>query len=117
MIGHSQHIWHTGPRLLLLVPVLLVATACVTPGTTGGSSMPTAATPPLPTATPTSPPICASAVPGADAINLASQGFIYPIVFPQGTVGTAPQVAVSGAGLFTVYTFSVCSPNTMTSGV
>ena len=117
MIRHSQHIWHTRPRLLLLVPVLLLATACVTSSTTAGSSTRTATTPPLPTATPTSPPTCASAVPGADALNLASQGFIYAIVFPQGTVGTAPQVAVSGSGLFTVYTFSVCSPNTMTSGV
>jgi hypothetical protein len=117
MIRHTQHIWHTAPRLPLLVSVLLLATACATSSTTAVSSTPTATTPPLPTATPTSPPTCASAVPGAGGINLASQGFIYPIVFPQGTVGTAPQMAVSGVGLFTVYGFTACTPNTTTSGV
>jgi len=60
---------------------------------------------------------CASVLPGAATIDLRHQGFLYPIVFPPGTVGTAPQQATSGAGLFTIYSFTACTQNTTTAGV
>jgi len=116
MFRNTRHTRRTAVCLLLLVPALLLATACAT-SSTAATGTPTASTPPLPTATPTPLPTCASAVPGAGAINLQSQGFIYPIVFPQGSVGTAPQKTASGTGLFTVSTFTACSPNTTTGGV
>ncbi len=96
----------------LVVAALLLVTACgasSTPGTQG--AQPTA------TATATALPTCTSVLPGAAAINLQSQGFVYPIVFPPSTVGTTPQLTASGTGLFTVYSFTACTPNTTTAGV
>ena len=92
--------------------LLLLASAC---GTSGGKSSTsgTPTTPPTSTVSPT----CASVLPGAASINLQSYGFLYPIVFPPGTVSTAPQQMASGTGLFTVYSFSACTPDTTTAGV
>lgn len=103
-----RHIWWTAIlRLAFAIPVLLLVAACGTTSTTGAQ----------PTATATAQPTCASVLPGATAIDLQSQGFLYPIVFPPGTVGTAPQQTASGIGLFTVYSFSACTPNTTTADV
>lgn len=95
--------------------LLLLASAC---GTSGGTSSTTAT--PTTTTQPTSTvPLtsCASVLPGATSINLQSYGFLYPIVFPPATVGTAPQQTASGTGLFTVYSFSACTPNTTSAGL
>lgn len=123
----SQHIRHaavltagyTEARARIRIPlisavlllVLLVVSACGRSSTPGRQA--TATTPPTATVQPT----CASALPGAAAINLQPQGFLYPIVFPPGTVGTVPQQTAGGTGLFSVYSFVVCTPNTTTSGV
>lgn len=101
----SGRIWHVFARTALVIPALLLVTACGTSSTTGAQ----------PTATVQS--TCASVLPGAVALNLQSQGFLYPIVFPPGTVGTAPQQTASGPGLFAVYSFTVCTPDTTTTGV
>lgn len=106
----SRHI-RTLARAALVVAALLLVTACGTSGTTGAK--PTATIQPTATALPT----CASALPGAAAINLRNQGFLYPIVFPPGTVGTTPQQTASGTGLFTVYSFTACTPSTTTAAV
>ena len=104
--------WRVSVHAALLVPALLVVAAC------GGSSttqtQPTATVAPTNTAQPTT---CASALSGASAINLQALGFIYPIVFPTGTVGTAPQQTISGTGLFTVWSFTACSANTTSAQV
>ena len=107
-----RHHWREAACVALLIPAVLLVTACK--GASGTSTQPTATVAPTVTQQPAT---CASALPGAAAINLQSQGFIYPLVFPASTVGTAPQQTVSGPGLFTVYTFTVCSPNTTTAGV
>ena len=95
--------------------VLLLVTACSSPSGsgTGGNGTPTAtgSTSGTPTTTASATATCASADPGAGPINLSST-LEYPIAFPNGTVGTSPYVTVSGAGLFTVYQFTACSPNT-----
>ncbi|HET9110157.1 MAG TPA: hypothetical protein VFN78_04960 [Ktedonobacterales bacterium] len=91
----------------LVIPALLLVTACGAASTPGTQ----------PTATATAQVTCASAVPGAAAIDLQHQGFLYPIVFPPGTVGTTPQQTASGTGLFTVYSFTACTPSTTTAGV
>jgi hypothetical protein len=101
----SKRIWHAAARVAFVILTLLLVTACGTSATTG--------TPP----TATAPQTCATVLPGAAVINLQNQGFIYPIVFPPGTVGTAPQQTVSGTGLFTLFSFTVCTPNTTTAGV
>jgi hypothetical protein len=111
----SRQNWRAAILALLVVAAPLLVGACGTSSTT--STLPTATAAPLPTATATPLPTCASVLPGAAAINLQSQGFIYPIAFPQGSVGAAPQQTASGPGLFTVYAFSVCTPNTTTGGV
>lgn len=98
----SRHIWRAAA---LAIPVLLLFAACGTSSTTGAQPTATVST------------TCASALPGAAAIDLQSQGFLYPTVFPPGTVGTAPQQTASGTGLFTVYSFSACTPNATTAGV
>lgn len=107
----SRHIWYETVRATLVIPALLVLAACGSSSTTG--ARPTATVPP----TATTPPTCASALPGAAAIDLQQQGFIYPVVFPQGTVGTATQQTASGPGLFTVYSFTACTPDTTTAAV
>ncbi|HUY78060.1 MAG TPA: hypothetical protein VMV29_14900 [Ktedonobacterales bacterium] len=78
--------------------------------TATGAASGTATTAPSANAT------CASALPGAGTINLTST-LEYPTIFPNGTVGTSPTQTASGTGLFTVYEFSACSPNTSVSGV
>lgn len=107
----SWRIWHVAARASLVIPALLVVTACGTSSTTG--TQPTATVQP----TATEQPSCASVLPGAAAINLQQQGFLYPIVFPPSTVGTAPQQTSSGPGLFAVYSFTLCTPNTTTDAV
>ena len=102
------HTWHGAiPRVALVIPALLFVAACGTSSTTGAQPTPTA----------TVQPTCASVLPGATSINLQSRGFLYPIVFPPDTVGTAPQQTASGDGLFTVYSFTTCTPSTTTAGV
>ncbi len=109
MLG-SRHIARSA-WALLVIPALLLVAACGT--TTTAGTQPTATVQP----TAAVPPSCASVLPGAAAINLQNQGFLYPIVFPTNTVGTTPQVTVSGTGLFTVHSFTACSPSTTTAGV
>ena len=104
-------------RALFVVPVVLLLAACGASSVIGAQPTATATTQPLPSPTATALPTCASVLPGAAAINLQSQGFIYPMVFPTGTVGTAPQQTAGGTGLFSVYTFTACMPNTTTAGV
>lgn len=58
---------------------------------------------------------CTTALPGAQPVNLGSN-FVYPIAFPANSIATAPQQTAGGTGLFTVYTFDGCSPNTSVSG-
>jgi hypothetical protein len=101
----SWRIGHAAARAVLVGAALLLVTACGTSSTTG--ARPTA----------TTQPTCASILPGAAAINLQDQGFLYPIVFPPSSIGTAPQQTASGPGLFTVSGFVVCTPNTTTAGV
>lgn len=104
----SMRDWRTARRATLIIAATLLLSACGASSTTGGQ--PTATTAPQPTATAEA--TCASALPGATAINLQGQGFVYPIVFPTGSVGVAPQQVASGPGIFTVYSFMVCSPDT-----
>jgi hypothetical protein len=104
---------HPVTRVAVFGAALLFVSACGASTTTG--VQPTATAQPQLTATVT--PTCASVLPGATAINLHDQGFIYPIVFPSGSVGTPPQQASSGTGLFAVYHFTVCTPNTTPDGV
>jgi hypothetical protein len=92
-------------RALLVVMGLLMS-ACGVSGAAGGQ--PTATVQPTATAQPT----CASVLPGATAIDLQPEGFLYPIVFPPGSIGSAPQQVVSGSGLFSVYTFTICTAGT-----
>ena len=106
----SRHIFALA-RAAFIVAALLLVTACGTSSATEGQ--PTVTAQPTATALPT----CASVLPGAAAINLQSQGFIYPIVFPPSTVGTTPQQTVSGTGLFTVYSFTACTPSTTAADV
>ena len=89
-------------RALLVVMGLLVS-ACGVSSTAG--EQPTATVQPTLTAQPT----CASVLPGATTIDLQPEGFLYPIVFPSRTVGSAPQQVMSGSGLFTVYSFTACT--------
>ncbi len=107
----SGRIWNAAARAALLIPALLIMTACSTSNTT--QAQPTASGPPTASVQAT----CASVLPGAAAIDLQQQGFLYPIVFPPSTVGTAPQQVSSGPSLFAVYSFPVCTPNTTTAGV
>ncbi len=100
-------IWRTAVGAALVIPALLLVSACGATGTPGTQ----------PTATRTVPVTCASVLPGAGAIALQQKGFLYPIVFPPGTVGTTPQQTASGTGLFTVSSFTACTPNTTTAGV
>lgn len=116
-ISMYWRIWHSPiARALLVVPgllLLLLVSACGS-----GSATPTAtATPTTQPSATVAPTTCASVLPGSASINLGSYGFIYPIVFPPSTVGTAPQQTASGAGLFTVYSLSVCTPNTTVASV
>lgn len=104
-------IWRTVGRAALVIPALLLVAACGASSTTGARPTATIQT------TATVQPTCASVLPGAAAIDLRQQGFLYPIVFPPDTVGTMPQQTASGAGLFTVYSFSACTPNTTAAGV
>ncbi|HEY1387837.1 MAG TPA: hypothetical protein VGF38_04770 [Ktedonobacterales bacterium] len=109
---------HPSRRAALLIAALLFVSACGASSTTGTQPTPTAQ--PQPTATVAATTVaatCASVLPGAAAIDLQHQGFIYPIVFPSGTVGTPPQQMVSGAGLFTISSFTVCTPNTTPAAV
>jgi hypothetical protein len=99
------HIRRAALRVALITPALLLVAACATSSTTG--AQPTA----------TTQPSCASVLPGSAAIDLQQEGFLYPIVFPPGTVGTAPQQTISGPGLFSVYSFTACTPKTTTNGV
>lgn len=108
----TRHNWRAVGHATLIIAATLLLSACGVSTTTG--AQPTVTTP-QPTATPQ--PTCASALPGATAINLQQQGFIYPIVFPDGSVGLTPQKILSGSGLFTIYSFRVCSPDTTTAGV
>lgn len=101
----SSHIWHVAARVITVISALLLVSACGASSTTGS--------PPTATVHPT----CASVLPGTAAINLANQGFIYPMSFPPNTVGTTPQQTVGGPGLFAVYTFTVCTPNTTSDAV
>jgi hypothetical protein len=107
----SSNIWRMPARTLLVISALLFVSACGASSTT--STQPTATVKPTDTQQMT----CASALPGEAAINLKQQGFIYPIVFPPNTVGTAPQQTVSGPGLFTVYSFTACTASTTAAGV
>lgn len=107
----SRHIWHTAAGAGAAIVALLLVSACGASSTTGGQ--PTATVQPTVTTQTT----CATALPGAGAINLQYQGFIYPIVFPPGTVGTVPQQTTGGPGLFAVYSFTACTSNTSTAGV
>lgn len=109
----SKCTWRTALAALIL-PALLLLTACG--AGSGTKTQPTATSIP-PAATPTPQPTCASALSGASAINLQALGFIYPMVFPPNTVGTQPQQTVSGPGLFTVYSFTVCTPSTTSADV
>lgn len=97
--------------VLLALPLLLLA-ACSGSGDSSGNA-PTPTNTVAPTNTPT--PSCAAALSGASAINLGAQGFAYPITFPANTVGTTPTQVASGTGLFTVYGFDACSPQTTVS--
>lgn len=106
----SWRILRAASRALLVVAALLVA-ACGVSTNTG--AQPTATPQPSSTIQPT----CATVLPGAAAINLQQQGFLYPIVFPSSTVGTPPQQTAGGTGLFTVYSFTVCTANTTITGV
>lgn len=105
------HVWQAAERMALIIPALLLVAACGASSTTG--ARPTATV----QSTAAVQPTCTSVLPGATAIDLQQQGFLYPIVFPLGTVGTAPQQTASGAGLFTVYSFTACTPNTTATGV
>ncbi|HEX9069387.1 MAG TPA: hypothetical protein VF807_11520 [Ktedonobacterales bacterium] len=90
--------------LLLLASLGWLAAGCgVTTGTTG------------PTATATVMPSCASALPGSSAIDLQAHGFVYPIVYPAGTVSAAISTTASGPGRFTVFQFIACTPATTVS--
>jgi hypothetical protein len=102
-------------RVILISLAFLLVSACGASGTGGTEPTPTA-TAARPTATPQN-TTCAPALPGAEPINLQPQGFLYPIVFPDGTVGTIPQRLISGPGLFAVYSFTVCSAETTPAGV
>ena len=104
---------HPARRAALVIAALLFVSACGISSKTG--AQPTSTAQPKPTATVAA--TCVSVLPGAAAIDLQHQGFIYPIVFPADTVGTAPQQMVSGAGLFTVKSFTVCTPNTTPAAV
>lgn len=96
--------------------VLLLVTACnSTAGSSTGGTQSGSATA-TPTTAPSANATCASAAPGAGVINLTST-LEYPITFPTGTVGTSPNQIAGGTGLFTVYAFNACSPNTSVSGV
>jgi hypothetical protein len=106
-------IQHPARRATLVIAAMLFVSACGTSSTTG--TQPTSTVQPQPTATLAA--TCASVLPGAAEIDLRQQGFIYPIVFPSDTVGTPPHQMVSGAGLFTVSTFTVCTPNTTPAAV
>jgi hypothetical protein len=97
--------WHMMTRIAIVIPALLLVAACGATSATG--TQPTA----------TAQPTCVSVLPGAAAINLRNQNFLYPIVFPPSTVGTAPQQTASGTGLFTVYSFTACTSNTTPAGV
>lgn len=89
---------------------LILLMACGAQTNVGGGQAATSA-PPTATAAPT----CATALPGAQPINLGAN-FVYPIAFPASTVASAPQQTAGGTGLFTVYAFDGCSPNTTASG-
>jgi hypothetical protein len=91
-----------------LVAVAICLAACGTTSSLAGV---------VPTATPTAAPTCATLLPGATTIDLASAGFVYPIAFPSGTVGTTPTQTASGSGLYTVYSFDACSPSTTPGAV
>ncbi len=107
----SRGIWRTVAGAALFIPALLLVNACGASSTTG--AQPTATVRPSSTVQPT----CSSVLPGAAAINLKNLGFIYPIVFPPDTIGTAPQQTSSEGGLFAVYSFSVCTSNATAAGV
>lgn len=98
-----------------LVPLSLVLlTACgAQSNIVGGLPAATPTTSASPTATLL--PTCANQLPGAQPINLGPN-FVYPISFPTGTVAATPQQTAGGTGLFTVYAFDGCSPNTSDSG-
>lgn len=118
MRTHSSHpMWRgaLAPAGFVAVTlVLLLITACNS--TAGSSTQGSGATPTATSAATATPATCAALLPGAGPINLTST-LIYPMVFPTGAVGLAPSVTASGAGLFTVYAFSACSPNTSVSDV
>lgn len=105
----SEGMWRAVGRALLVVMGLTVS-ACGASSTAGGQ--PTATVRP----TATTQPSCASVRPDATTIDLKPPDFLYPIVFPPETVGSAPQQVVSGSGLFTVYSFTACTPDTTIAG-
>lgn len=104
MSGRMKH----AEGLAILITVALLVSACGVSSNAGKQPTATA----RPTATTAVQTTCASLLPGATTINLRPPGFLYPIVFPTGTVGTAPQQIVSGAGLFTVSSFTACTAGT-----
>jgi hypothetical protein len=91
---------------LLLVGLAWLLVGCSV--TTGAGS---------PTATATAAPTCATALPGSSPIDLQAHGFVYPITYPTGTVGSAISVTASGSGLFTVNEFTACMPGTTVDSV
>ncbi|HEX5440713.1 MAG TPA: hypothetical protein VFW76_07500 [Ktedonobacterales bacterium] len=108
----SSYTRRVAGRATLIITATLLLSACGVSSATGGQPTATTTQPTtIPQAT------CASVLPGAAAINLQQQGFIYPIVFPPGSVGVAPQQVASGPGLFTVNSFTVCSPDTTAAAV
>jgi hypothetical protein len=102
-----------GRALVVLAAAALAVMACGTTSVVSGVlTTPTTA----PTATATATPTCATALPGATPINLGA-GFVYPIVFPASTVGTAATQTAGGPGLYSVYAFEACTPGTSVSAV
>lgn len=116
----ARHPWRARARALIFIPALVLISACAFPSTGatsgnpnanpgGNATTPTAAPTAVPTATSTPTPTCAAVLSAAGPVNLGG-GFVYPMTYPTGTVGTTPTLVSSGTGLFTVYQLSLCTP-------
>ena len=105
--------------IIVLTGALAVVAACGTGNSVANGPTPVlpTATPVAPTPTPTNVSQCAS-VPGfAGAISaMAGPGFA-DVPFPNNSLSTPLVQHSTGIGLFTIYLFQVCSPNTSKSGI